>query len=119
MATYLKRRIAQEVTDEMERKVRETVQSILADVKKRGDAAVREYSERFDKWAPKKLSASEIKAILEAATHKVVSSSEYKNFLVNEYGIKSYPASSAEFSKLIDNGFVAMRNMINTYNIKY
>ncbi|MGB3072318.1 MAG: tripartite tricarboxylate transporter substrate binding protein [Ottowia sp.] len=61
----------------------------------------------------------EIKAILEAATHKVVSSSEYKNFLVNEYGIKSYPASSAEFSKLIDNGFVAMRNMINTYNIKY
>ncbi len=61
----------------------------------------------------------EIKAILEAAAHKVVSSSEYKNFLVNEYGIKSYPASSAEFSKLIDNGFVAMRNMINTYNIKY
>lgn len=61
----------------------------------------------------------EIKAILEAATHKVVSSNEYKNFLVNEYGIKSYPASSAEFSKLIDNGFVAMRNMINTYNIKY
>jgi sulfopropanediol 3-dehydrogenase len=64
MATYLKRRIAQEVTDEMERKVRETVQAILADVKKRGDAAVREYSERFDKWAPKKLSQSEIQAIL-------------------------------------------------------
>ena len=64
MATYLKRRIAQEVTDEMERKVRETVQAILADVKKRGDAAVREYSERFDKWAPKKLSQSEIRAIL-------------------------------------------------------
>ncbi len=64
MATYLKRRIAQEVTDEMERKVRETVQAILADVKKRGDAAVREYSERFDKWAPKKLSQPEIQAIL-------------------------------------------------------
>jgi sulfopropanediol 3-dehydrogenase len=64
MATYLKRRIAQEVTDEMERKVRETVQAILGDVKKRGDAAVREYSERFDKWAPKKLSQSEIQAIL-------------------------------------------------------
>ena len=49
MATYLKRRIAQEVTDEIERKVRETVQAILADVTRRGDAAVREYSERFDK----------------------------------------------------------------------
>ena len=64
MATYLKRRIAQEITDEMELKVRETVQTILADVKKRGDAAVREYSERFDKWAPRRLSPSEIKAIL-------------------------------------------------------
>ena len=64
MATTLKRRIAQEVTDEMERKVRETVQSILADVKKRGDAAVREYSERFDKWAPRQLSRKDIEAIV-------------------------------------------------------
>ena len=64
MATYLKRRIAQEVTDEMERKVRDTVQAILADVKKRGDAAVREYSEKFDKWAPKRLSAADVKGIV-------------------------------------------------------
>jgi sulfopropanediol 3-dehydrogenase len=64
MATYLKRRIAQEVTDEIERKVRETVQSILADVRKRGDAAVREHSEKFDKWAPRKLSPSDIEAIV-------------------------------------------------------
>jgi histidinol dehydrogenase len=62
MATYLKRRIAQEVTDEMERKVRETVQAILADVRKRGDSAVREYSEKFDKWSPQsfRLSPQEI-----------------------------------------------------------
>ena len=64
MATYLKRRIAQEITDEMERRVRETVQAILADVRKRGDAAVREYSERFDKWLPRRLSPSEINTIL-------------------------------------------------------
>lgn len=64
MATYLKRRIAQEITDEMERKVRETVQAILADVKKRGDAAVREYSERFDKWAPKRLTQKELDSIV-------------------------------------------------------
>jgi sulfopropanediol 3-dehydrogenase len=64
MAKYLKRRIAQEVTDEMERKVRETVQAILADVKARGDAAVREYSEKFDNWAPKKLSRAEIDKIV-------------------------------------------------------
>jgi sulfopropanediol 3-dehydrogenase len=64
MATYLKRRIAQEITDEMERKVGDTVQSILADVKKRGDAAVREYSQRFDKWQPKKLARADIDAIV-------------------------------------------------------
>jgi len=64
MATHLKRRIAAAVTDEMDRKVRETVEGILADVKKRGDAAVREYSEKFDKWLPKKLNQSEIKEIL-------------------------------------------------------
>jgi len=32
--------------------VRATVEQVLADVGTRGDAAVREYSERFDKWAP-------------------------------------------------------------------
>jgi sulfopropanediol 3-dehydrogenase len=64
MATHLKRRIAREVTDEIDQKVRQTVEGILADVKKRGDAAVREYSEKFDKWIPKKLGKTEIEAIM-------------------------------------------------------
>ncbi|HEX2197334.1 MAG TPA: histidinol dehydrogenase [Burkholderiales bacterium] len=64
MATYLKRRIAQSLTDENDQKVRATVEGILADVKKRGDAAVREYSEKFDKWTPRKLSAGELEAII-------------------------------------------------------
>jgi len=64
MATHIKRRIARELTDEIDRKVRQTVEDILADVKKRGDAAVREYSEKFDKWTPKKLSQSDIDKIL-------------------------------------------------------
>ena len=65
MATHLKRRIARELTDEIDRKVRQTVEDILADVKKRGDAAVREYSEKFDKWVPKMLSQSDIEKILD------------------------------------------------------
>jgi len=64
MAIHLKRRIAKELTDEIDRKVRQTVEDILADVKKRGDAAVSEYSEKFDKWAPRKLSPSDIDKIL-------------------------------------------------------
>jgi sulfopropanediol 3-dehydrogenase len=64
MAIHLKRRIAKELTDEIDRKVRQTVEDILADVKKRGDAAVRDYSEKFDKWVPRKLEKRDIDAIL-------------------------------------------------------
>ncbi|MDH3318447.1 MAG: histidinol dehydrogenase [Betaproteobacteria bacterium] len=64
MATHLKRRIAQTITDEIDQKVRQTVEGILGAVKLRGDAAVREYSEQFDKWTPKKLSKADIDAIL-------------------------------------------------------
>jgi sulfopropanediol 3-dehydrogenase len=64
MATHLKRRIAQTITDEIDLKVRQTVEGILAAVKKRGDAAVREYSEKFDQWTPKKLSKADIESIM-------------------------------------------------------
>jgi sulfopropanediol 3-dehydrogenase len=64
MPIHLKRRIAQDVTDELDRKVRQTVEGILDDVRKRGDAAVREYSGKFDKWAPKRLGSSDLENIL-------------------------------------------------------
>jgi sulfopropanediol 3-dehydrogenase len=43
-------------------KVRETVETILAQVEERKDAAIRELSEKFDKWSPKDfhLSPSEV-----------------------------------------------------------
>ena len=66
MPQFLKQRIPADVTDALDQKVRQTVESILDDVKKRGDAAVRELSEKFDKWSPPsfKLSRDEIDAIL-------------------------------------------------------
>jgi len=67
--------------------------------------------------APKGIPA-DIKAKLEAAVNKVASSKEYNDFLVDQYGIKGYPASAAEFGKLIDDGFVKMRKMIDDHNIK-
>src|SRR5712675_1206492 len=52
--------------EEADAKVRSTVESIIADVAKRGDAAVRELSERFDKWSPPsfRLSAEKIAALV-------------------------------------------------------
>lgn len=51
---------------EADAKVRETVERILEDVAKRGDAAVRELSERFDKWSPEsfRLTAEDIEAAI-------------------------------------------------------
>lgn len=52
MIRYLKQgKEAQAIAEEDDR-VRRTVEDILNDVSKRGDDAVREYSEKFDKWSP-------------------------------------------------------------------
>ncbi|AHG62515.1 tripartite tricarboxylate transporter substrate binding protein [Advenella mimigardefordensis] len=67
--------------------------------------------------APKGI-PEDVKNRLQAAIHKVVSSNEYGKFLVNRFGIKSYPASAAEFSTYIDDGYSIMKNMITTYDIK-
>lgn len=66
MAQFLKKRLSQELTDAIDLKVRQTVEAILSDVKKRGDAAVRELSQTYDKWSPAsfRLSSSELDAIM-------------------------------------------------------
>jgi len=52
MARYLKTGITEQARADADNKVRATVEGIIADIDKRGDAAVREYSIRFDKWSP-------------------------------------------------------------------
>ena len=85
MATHLKRRIAAEQTDEMDRKVRATVEAILADVKKRGDAAVREYSEKFDKWVPRRLSAAEIGKIVGSVKRETLEDIEFAQAQIRNF----------------------------------
>ena len=50
MANYLKRGRDVAAIEEDDAKVRATVENVLADISKRGDAAVRELSVRFDGW---------------------------------------------------------------------
>ena len=52
MIRYLKKGADAAESAEADRKVRATVEGILDDVAKRGDAAVRELSETFDRWSP-------------------------------------------------------------------
>jgi len=64
--TYLKQGKPSEERSQDDRKVRETVETILADIEARGDAAVRDLSEKFDRYSPPafRLSASEIEALM-------------------------------------------------------
>ena len=64
MATYLKHGMDADTKMKSDARVRATVEDILSDIESRGDAAVREYSERFDSWSPEdfRLSREQIDA---------------------------------------------------------
>jgi len=66
MPRHIKNATLAGLREEADAKIRSTVESIIADVAKRGDAAVREMSERFDKWSPARfrLSEAEIEALV-------------------------------------------------------
>ena len=62
-------------------KVKAAVEAVLADIQARGDAAVRDYSEKFDKWSPAtfRLSQAEIDACFAALTPRQIE-------LVDQFG---------------------------------
>jgi len=64
MIRYLKSGVTSEQRAADDAQVRATVEQIIADIAHDGDAAVRRYSEKFDKWSPAsfRLSAAEIQA---------------------------------------------------------
>jgi sulfopropanediol 3-dehydrogenase len=70
MARYLKEGISQEEKDVAEVEVRKTVEGILDDIKVRGDAALEDYSEKFDNWRPEefRLSRTEIDSCYDQVT---------------------------------------------------
>ncbi len=72
MARFLKTGISQEEKDDADAKVRETVENILDDIKARGDAALKDYSEKFDSWRPDnfRLSRAEIDACYDQVTEQ-------------------------------------------------
>ncbi len=66
MKKVLKEAIALFEVDSNDKKVREAVEGLIDEVKAGGDAAVREISERFDKWSPEsfRLSNEQIEEIV-------------------------------------------------------
>jgi len=74
MVKYLKQGKPAEQKAEISAVVRATVEGILADIEQRGDAAVHEYSAKFDKWEPSsfRLSNEEIAACIDSLPKQAI-----------------------------------------------
>ena len=74
MTEYLKRGASQAANDAVEEQVRTTVQEMVSQVRKRGDDAVREYSEKLDRWSPKcfRLSQAELDNLVASVSEQTL-----------------------------------------------
>ncbi|MEP4148769.1 MAG: histidinol dehydrogenase [Halioglobus sp.] len=74
MARYLKEGMSVEEVQTQDAKVRGIVEDILGQIETRGDAAIRDYSEKFDSWGPDsfRLSKDQIAACYEELDQQVI-----------------------------------------------
>jgi sulfopropanediol 3-dehydrogenase len=74
MIRHLKHGASDAEKFEADRKVRQTVEAILDDIMRRGDAAVRELSAKFDKWEPEsfRLTPAEIQNLIDSQPSRVI-----------------------------------------------
>lgn len=75
-------------------KVRATVENIITQVSTRGDAAVRELSEKFDKWSPPsfRLSPAEIEDIIASVPEQVIADLKFAQSQVRNFAQKQREA---------------------------
>ena len=75
MIKYLKKGPTQEEKVASNKKVQTIVEDIISNIENNGDAAVREYSEKFDQWSPEsfRLSKEEIAACYSQLDEQVIS----------------------------------------------
>ena len=87
MAIYLKRGAAAETRAAGDRKVRDAVEVLLADIAARGDAAVRELSIKFDGWDREsyRLKASEIQDCIDQLTGQDLKDIEFAQTQVRNF----------------------------------
>lgn len=87
MAIWLKRGAAAEFKADADRKVRDIVESTLADIEKRGDAAVRDLSIKFDGWDREdyRLSPTEIQACIDTLSTQDLKDIEFAQTQVRNF----------------------------------
>src|SRR6202158_1235454 len=89
MICHLKTGQSVEAKAENSAQVRSTVEAILSEIAARGEAAVREYSEKFDKWSPPsfKLSESEIAECLCALPQGVIEDIKFAQTQIRNFAL--------------------------------
>src|SRR5712664_3337087 len=89
MIRHLKSGQSAEAKAESSAQVRSTVEAILADIAARGEAAVREYSEKFDKWSPPsfKLSEGEIAESVRALPQGVIEDIKFAQTQIRNFAL--------------------------------
>jgi sulfopropanediol 3-dehydrogenase len=89
MIRHLKSGQTAETKAENSAQVRSTVEAILSAIAVRGEAAVREYSERFDKWSPPsfKLSESEIDHCVRALPQGVTEDIKFAQTQIRNFAL--------------------------------
>src|SRR5580765_7166239 len=89
MIRHLKSGQSAESKAENSAQVRGTVEAILSAIAARGEAAVREYSEKFDKWSPPafKLSESEIAECVCALPKQVIEDIEFAQRQIRNFAL--------------------------------
>ena len=94
MARYLKTGITEAESEAVEAKVRDVVENILADIKARGDIAVRELSERFDNWSPEsfQLSQPEIEELMASLPEQTIEDIKFAQAQVRGFAEKQREA---------------------------
>ncbi|TZG29232.1 histidinol dehydrogenase [Sphingomonas montanisoli] len=87
MAIWLKRGAKADEKKAIDASVRETVERTLADIAARGDAAVRELSQKFDNWSPENfiLSDKEKQACLDQLTAQDLKDIEFAQTQVRNF----------------------------------
>jgi sulfopropanediol 3-dehydrogenase len=89
MIRHLKSGQSAEAKAENSAQVRSTVEAILSDIAARGEAAVREYSEKFDNWSPPsfKLSDSEIAECVRALPQGVIEDIKFAQTQIRNFAL--------------------------------
>ena len=90
MIRHIKSGQSAEAKAENSAQVRKTVEAILADIAARGEAAVREYSEKFDKWSPSsfRLTEADIAECVRALPQQVIDDIKFAQEQIRNFALR-------------------------------